>query len=132
MTYPGSIHDARIACIQCGYNLSGVPLGGTCPECGVLVSQSVRPPVTQAQAQGSSGTAITCLVLGILSLVACQLLGPVAVMLYSSARGQVERGEAPESSLGLAKAGMITGWIGTAILIAYIGILAIGIVGSSI
>ncbi len=33
------LHDT--ACLDCGYNLKGLPLNGTCPECGMWVKRSV-------------------------------------------------------------------------------------------
>ncbi len=33
------LHDT--ACLDCGYNLKGLPLDGTCPECGMWVKRSV-------------------------------------------------------------------------------------------
>lgn len=29
-------------CVKCSYNLRGLPIAGTCPECGALVSDSLR------------------------------------------------------------------------------------------
>lgn len=34
-------------CIECGYNLRGLPCQGLCPECGTLKSASLRPDLLQ-------------------------------------------------------------------------------------
>ena len=111
---PGPIQSASIACVQCGYDLSGSAVGGTCPECGTPVAQSIRRHSSGAQGTGS---AVTCMVLGILSLVVCAIIGPFAISTYYTYLKQVERGEASAEGMAMAKAGLITGWIGTALLI---------------
>jgi len=111
---PGPIQSASIACVRCGYDLSGSAVGGSCPECGTPVAQSIRRHSSGAQGTGS---AVTCMVLGILSLVVCAVLGPFAVSTYYTYLRQVESGEASAEGMAMAKAGLITGWIGTALLI---------------
>lgn len=104
-TSPGS------RCQACGYELSGTPVGGVCPECGAGVRNYVGP-------QDGSGLAIASLVLGILSLVTGfvgVLLGAVAVVLAHKVRIAVQEGRSPESSLSMANAGRILGWVGVAI-----------------
>ncbi len=46
---PPSVEPARAAslttdvpCVQCGYNLRGLPEGGRCPECGTPIARSLR------------------------------------------------------------------------------------------
>jgi ribosomal protein S27AE len=79
----------RVVCVRCGYDLSASMVGGFCPECGTAIEQSIR---RQTASAGSSGTAITCMVLGIVSLAACGLLGPVAIALYYKARNEIDAG----------------------------------------
>lgn len=110
------VRSGAYRCVRCGYDLSGSAVGGNCPECGTNVSQSLR--VAHDAAEGSSNTATICMVLGIVGLVtSCWLLGPVAIFLYYTARNQVRRGSAPPSSLGMAKAGLILGWISTGLML---------------
>ena len=106
-----SVAGSAYTCNGCGYDLSGSAIGGVCPECGMPVQESLR---TSTVSSGSpSGTAITCMVLGISSLAACGLIGPFAIWLYYKTRNDVQAGLADPSSMGMAKAGLITGWIAT-------------------
>ena len=49
-------------------------------------------------------------------IVLCAPLGIVGIVLYYSARRNVESGLSPASSMGMAKAGLILGWIGVALI----------------
>lgn len=100
-------------CASCGYNLVGASIGSPCPECGVPVAQFGTNPGQ------TSGRAIASMVLGIVSLVTCFAYGIIgmpcaiiAIILSKKARLAVQDGTAPISSLGMAKAGKICGWIG--------------------
>lgn len=66
--------------------------------------------------------ATTILVLGILSLVVCSLLGPVAWIMGNNAISEVENSQGYYSEEGGLKVGRILGIIGTALL--GVGILA--------
>ncbi|MCC5824313.1 MAG: DUF4190 domain-containing protein [Phycisphaerales bacterium] len=117
-------------CLSCGYDLIGVQLGGFCPECGSVVRQFSG---TGGQTQG---TAIAALVLGICALVlGCMTYGVIglpcgilAIVFARKARLAVQDGQAPVSSLGMATAGNICGWIGLAIS-ALMLLLIIGMIG---
>ncbi len=76
------------------------------------------PPPTQAK-----GNATTVLVLGIISLVCCQLAGPVAWFLGNKELTAIRAGISPASGEGTAKAGMIMGMIATVLFI--LGIIAV-------
>lgn len=78
-------------------------------------------PASQTGAPQKDSQATTALVLGILSLICCQLLGPVAWYMGRQQLRKIEAGIAPQQSEGTAKAGMILGIIATVFL-------AIGIV----
>jgi hypothetical protein len=41
-TAPGPVLTDDRACVQCSYNLRGLPLNGNCPECGTPVETSLR------------------------------------------------------------------------------------------
>ena len=55
----------------------------------------------------------TILVLGILSLVICGLLGPIAWIMGSIDLAKMRRGEMDNSGYGITQAGWILGIIGT-------------------
>jgi len=114
--YPQPIQSSRYTCASCGYDLSGSAIGGSCPECGISVEESIRLG-NQKQTGGNSTTATLSLVFGIIGLTACGLLAPFAIWMYYRAEEEVRNGTAPPGSLGMAKAGLITGWIGTIFLI---------------
>jgi ribosomal protein S27AE len=116
------IEDSSVRCSRCGYNLTGVSLGGTCPECGASVSASFH----QNQAP-ASGKAITAMVLGISSLPlffggVCGGVGvgglvalPAAVLaigFWYAARKDIQRRTVSASSNGMAIAGLVCGSIG--------------------
>jgi hypothetical protein len=67
--------------------------------------------------------AIVSLVLGIASIVICQLTGPVAVVLGFLARRKVSQSPGEYGGAGLALGGIITGIIGTLFLILAIAYL---------
>jgi hypothetical protein len=101
-----------IRCIACGYDLTGTPIGGVCPECGAPVEKSV---VMQSRGL-SSGKGTACMVLGILSLAACPGFGPIAIIMYFAAKSQMAIGGYEQSSHTMAKAGFIMGIISTVLL----------------
>ncbi len=109
--------SARVHCIRCGYDLTGVALGATCPECGTRVDSSLIPTTT------SSGHAIASMVLGIVALVMCPgswgflslPCGPLAILFWYLAQRQLREGTASPASKGMATAGLVMGIIGTAL-----------------
>lgn len=119
--------------MSCGYDLLGVRIGDYCPECGTQVLQFGRAT------NQSSGKAIASMVLGIVSLVTCGFYGiigmPCAILaLYygKKARLAIQANTAPASSLGMANAGRVLGWIGVAlnaIMLLFLLIYALFIIG---
>jgi hypothetical protein len=63
-----------------------------------------------------TGQGTVVLVLGVLSLIMCQLLGPFAWILGNQALEKIDRGVAAESERGMVNAGRILGIIATIIL----------------
>jgi hypothetical protein len=57
----------------------------------------------------TNSTAITALILGIVSFISCQLIGVVAIYLGSRARTEIR--STGEDGDGLALAGVILGWV---------------------
>jgi hypothetical protein len=106
--------------IRCGYDLSGTPVGGVCPECGEAVEKSL----TLGRGDAPVPMAMPCMVVGIVSLVACALAGPVAILLYFRAQKQFDTGIYSASSMTMARAGLVMGIIST-ILLGLVGIIAL-------
>jgi DNA-directed RNA polymerase subunit RPC12/RpoP len=105
-----------VRCLSCGYSIVGVRIGERCPECGSVINQFGAVP-TQ-----SSGRAIASMVLGIISIITCFAYGLIgmpcgilAVIFAKKARLAVQAGTAPASSLGMANAGRVCGWVGIAL-----------------
>jgi hypothetical protein len=76
------------------------------------------PPYTGAPPQ-TSGKAIASMVLGISSIITCVMYGVpglvcgiLAVIFSKQAMTNVRNGTAPQSSIGMAKAGKVCGWVG--------------------
>ena len=118
--------SARIHCIRCGYDLTGVALGATCPECGARVDHAMIP------AGASSGYAIASMVLGIAALVMCPgsygvfslVCGPLAIVFWRLAQRQIREGRVSPASKGMATAGLVMGIIGTVL-----GVIGVGAIG---
>jgi len=68
-------------------------------------------------APASSNRPVIILVLGILGVVCCGILAPVAWIMGSSELKSIAAGAAPATGEGMAKAGMILGIIGTVLLV---------------
>lgn len=110
---PPPINPAGFSCIECGYDISGTPVGGVCPECGKSVEDSLRA-VRFGEKHCSNST--TCMVLGILSLFTWGVLGPVAIFSYYTAKREMAVGGYSKSSHTMAKAGLIMGIITSAFI----------------
>ena len=113
------VTPSQFHCGHCGYNLTGLTIGGSCPGCGEPIETSIRA----VQSNGSCGTATACMIFGILSLAVCGLLGPVAIVLYYRAQNQLATGMYGNSSGSMATAGLVTGIIGTVLACLQIGLL---------
>ncbi|MEU1209037.1 DUF4190 domain-containing protein [Nocardia sp. NPDC005825] len=79
--------------------------------------------------------AVTVLILGVMSLVFCQLLGPVAWIMGGKARREINESNGMIGGSGMVTAGWICGIVGTALIaltIAFIVLMVIvGAVGAS-
>jgi len=69
----------------------------------------------QAHPQGT-----TILVLGILSLVICGLLGPVAWVMGNNAIAEIDRNPSAYSNRGSVQAGRICGIVATVLLVVFV------------
>ena len=75
------------------------------------------PPPPSAPAPKASSQATTALILGIVSLVFCGLLGPVAWYIGDKEVKAIRAGYSSPAGEGIAKAGMILGIVATALLL---------------
>lgn len=79
--------------------------------------------------------ATTILVLGILSLVLCQILGPFAWVMGNNELAGIDAGRRPPQNRGTAQAGRILGIISTVLMIIGIAflfiLLFIGLIGAA-
>ncbi|CAN5789495.1 hypothetical protein BH23ACT2_BH23ACT2_06430 [soil metagenome] len=70
----------------------------------------------------------TILVLGILGLVICQVLGPVAWVMGNSAMAEIDANPAAYSNRGSIQAGRICGIIATVLTIAIVAFVVLALV----
>lgn len=83
-------------------------------------NQSWTPPPTPpppTAPPASSSQAVTALVLGILGIVCCGFLAPIAWYLGNQELRAIREGRSAASGEGLAKAAQILGIIGTVLLV---------------
>lgn len=78
------------------------------------------PGVPPGQPYGApppnSGKAVTALVLGILGIVVCQVLGVAAIIVGKQANDEIAASGGRLGGEGLAKVGIILGWVAVALL----------------
>ena len=74
----------------------------------------------QSPSSGSNATLI--LVLGILSIVLCPIMGPVAWIMGNKALAEIDSGAGDPSQRGLVNAGRICGIVGTVLIVVGCGI----------
>ena len=89
-----------------------------------------RPPVQYAQAPPTDGLSIAALVLGILATITCYFggfFGIPAVICGHLSLKKIKHSPTPLGGKGMAIAGLITGYIGIALSILFILLIAIGI-----
>jgi hypothetical protein len=75
------------------------------------------PPAGGGAAASGSGNATLILILGIVGILCCNLLGPVAWYMGKQELQAIAEGRVVATNEGMAKAGMILGIIGTALLV---------------
>ncbi|MEM1354839.1 MAG: DUF4190 domain-containing protein [Planctomycetota bacterium] len=119
-----------VHCVVCGYNLTGVAIGGNCPECGTSVDVSLQSGPRGA-AGPPAGMAITSMVLGICSLplLCCCFVGPV-LSIMGLIFGIIALKQLPDTPQakgprGMAIAGIICSSIGLLLGIAYMAFMFI-------
>lgn len=77
-----------------------------------------QPPQfpSESGAYPETSQATTVLVLGIIAIVLCQILGPVAWAMGNTELAAIDAGRRPPENRGTANAGRILGIIGTVLL----------------
>lgn len=97
-------------CANCGSEMS--EQAPACPRCG--------HPRGVLSTRRTEGTAVASLILGVLGVVSCPLILSIpAVILGSQAQSKIRADPGLEGE-GLARAGVVLGWIG-------IGLAALGV-----
>ena len=114
------ITPVDLICVKCKYNLTGATIGGACPECGTSIDETLRQHTLQPR---SNGTAVTSMVLGILSLGVCGLLGPIAILCSVIAKREIKQGGYTSGSKTMATAGLIMGIISTLLTVGMIWLM---------
>lgn len=124
---PAAPVASGVHCLHCGYDLTGVPIGGTCPECGTAVV-----PAFQSTLAPANGKAIASMVLGIVSIPTCVcyglpsiICGGLAIYFARIARKELVAGRFSPGSVSMAQAGLICGAIGLVIGVLYVGAVAV-------
>ncbi len=107
------ISESELKCTGCGYSLTGAVIGGSCPECGASIEQSLLTP----RSSRTCGAATASMVVGIVSLAVCAVVGPVAIVLYFKAMRDMSRGAYGPSNVTMARAGLIMGVISSILLV---------------
>lgn len=122
-----------VTCLSCGYNLTGVVVGGQCPECGTPVS-----PAFQSAGQRTCGFAITSMVLGIISIPGCMcyavptlICGVLAIVFWKLAKTQIASGSYRPASSSMATAGLVCGLVGLGMVLAGVAFIAIVMVAEN-
>jgi hypothetical protein len=98
-----------LRCVTCGYDLTGMTIGGACPECGQAIEHTIRRLMATPGLPISSW-AIASLIFGVLGMC-LPPLGVLAILFYLPVSTHVRVGIAHPSSKGLATAGLILGII---------------------
>ena len=113
-SFSDQIEPGQFRCRRCGYDLTGSTIGSRCPECGTSVNDSLR--TSPVATNTASSRATTCLILGIVGIMFCQLLCIVPLVMYPAIKRDVDGGTEPVASLSQAKVGYILGWVGLGLL----------------
>lgn len=107
-------------CSNCGTELSDA--APACPKCGHPRAVAAAPT-----ARRTEGNAIASLILGILGLVACWgVLSIPAIILGNQAMAKIREDPTLEGE-GMARAGIITGWVGVAVAAVIIAVVIFSI-----
>lgn len=91
---------------------------------------------TSSSTSSVSGKSVAALVFGLLGLLSCTLLSPIAWYLGWSARRDIDLGFSPDGGRDIATVGMVLGIVGTAlmglIVLAILAVAALVVIGLGI
>lgn len=108
-------------CANCGREISDAAVA--CPHCG-----HPRGGVGPAVARRNEGRAVASLILGIAGLVVCPLVPSILAIIFGNQAREKIRADPSLEGEGMAKAGVILGWVGIGLSIL-IGLI-IGLVAA--
>lgn len=123
--------DARV-CKHCGYRFDGAIAAPPPVDQPPAGPPSLRGyPAASAQMDHPKGT--TILVLGILGLVLCQLLAPIAYLWANKVLEQIDANPGRYRNRGSVQAGKVMGIIGSVFLILIVAwfVFVVGVVSTS-
>ncbi len=81
-----------------------------------MILDSPPPPSYLPPPQSASTNAIVSLVLGVLGVICCGLLAPIAWYLGNQEIKAIQAGASPAAGEGIARAGMVLGIVGVVVL----------------
>ena len=105
------------------------------PQAGWGVPPGQAPYYPVAPRRPTNTMALVSLIIGIVSIMSCQLLGAVAIWLGNKARAEIR--QTGEDGDGMALAGIIVGWCGIALtalglllVVGYLVVVGVFLAGS--
>lgn len=101
------------------------------PAYGQVPPPGAYPPQGQVQYAPDHPKATTCLVLGILALVLCQVLGPFAWSMSKKTLNDIDASQGRVGGRGAAQAGYVLGIVSTVLLVlgVLVFVFVIGLAG---
>lgn len=120
----------RPTCWRCGYDLTGLRVEGSCPECGVSILPGPMIPTPAMHAQNAMvwGAASLAIVLlcpfGVTGVVAL-----VPLWYARRAREAVAAGRASREQIRAAAVGRVLAWAAIVVSVGILGLYALGFVG---
>jgi hypothetical protein len=121
---------SAVFCSQCATNITGQATGGVRYN-----PHAHAPPAQQYGGYGAGyilpSRASTILTLGILSLVVCGILGPIAWAMGTEELRRIDAGETDPTQRGSVTAGRVCGIIASAFMIVWVVIVLFMVIAVS-